>query len=229
MYLTALHVGLPQERTSTTRDGQDAVWTSAIQKSAVDKPVALGPNGLDGDRQADRKNHGGPDKAVCCYSAEHYPDWRAALGLDADAFPFGAFGENFTLVGLPETAACIGDILQIGAARVQISQPRMPCWKLGRRWERPDFPGEVKAGGRTGYYLRVLDPGLVAAGDSLVLLDRPQPDWPIARVNVLMYVHTKEAALAAEAARLPLLAEAWKCAFRRRAGLIASQEERKRG
>ena len=226
MHLVALQIGLPQERASTIHDGQDVLWTSAIHKASVDRPLALGPTHLDGDAQADLKNHGGPDKAVCCYSAEHYPAWRELLGLDADAFPYGAFGENFTLAGLPESDACIGDVFQIGTARVQISQPRMPCWKLGRRWERPAFPGEVKDSGKTGYYLRVLQPGLVTPGDPLTLLDRPQPDWPVARVNAIMYVHTQDAALAAEAARLPLLAEAWKSPFRRRVGLIATRKGR---
>ena len=173
------------------------------------------------------KNHGGPDKAVCCYAAEHYPFWREALGLAADAFPYGAFGENFTLDGLPESEVCIGDVFQLGTACVQVSQPRMPCWKLGRRWEHPAFPGEVKDSGKTGYYLRVLHPGLVTPGDSIALLERPQPEWPVSRVNDILYVHTQDAALAAEAARLPFLAEAWKSSFRRRAGLIAYHAERK--
>ncbi len=226
MHLLALHVGQPQERASTVRDGQEVLWTSAIHKQPVDRPLALGSRNLDGDAQADLKNHGGPDKAVCCYSAEHYPLWRELLGLEEAAFPFGAFGENFTLAGLPESEVCIGDVFRIGTARIQISQPRMPCWKLGRLWERPEFPGEVKDSGRTGYYLRVVEPGLVAPGDPLTLLDRPLPDWPVSRVNDIMYVHTKDAALAAEAARVPLLAEAWKSQFRRRAGLIAYHEER---
>ena len=227
MHLVSLQVGLAQERASTVRDGREILWTSAIHKQPMDRPLALGLTNLDGDAQADLKNHGGPDKAVCCYSAEHYPFWRQALGFADDAFPYGAFGENFTLAGLPETDACIGDIFQLGTARVQISQPRMPCWKLGRQWERPQFPGEVKDSGRTGYYLRVLQAGLVAPGDPLTLLDRPQPDWPVSRVNDIMYVHTKDAALAAEAARLPWLAEAWKSPFRRRAGLIAYHGERR--
>ena len=229
MHLLALHVGLPRERTSTVRDGQEAVWTSAIHKQTVAGPLVLGVTQLDGDGQADRKNHGGPDKAVCCYAAEHYPFWRDFLGLDAEAFPHGAFGENFTLTDLDEDQVCIGDTFGVGGARIQVSQPRMPCWKLGRQWERPEFPGEVKDSGKTGYYLRVLQPGLVTPGDPLTLLDRPQPEWPVARVNAIMYVHTNDAALAAEAAGLPLLAEAWKSAFRRRAGLIGYREERAQG
>ncbi|MBV9849925.1 MAG: MOSC domain-containing protein [Armatimonadetes bacterium] len=223
MQLLSLHVGRPQQRTSAVRDGQPTRWTSAIYKQPVVGPRALGPTNLDGDAQGDTKNHGGPDKAVCCYPAEHYPSWRELLGLDAASFPYGAFGENFTLVGLTEDQICIGDTFQVGTARVQVSQPRMPCWKLGRKWERPELPGEAVATGRTGYYLRVLQPGLVSPGDPLTLLNRPLPDWPVARVNAIMYVHKDDAALAAEAARLPFLAEAWKSPFRRRVGLIASR------
>ena len=133
----------------------------------------LGRTDLDGNAQADLKNHGGPDKAVCCYSAEHYPDWRNTLGLSEDEFGYGAFGENFTLSGFTEDAVCLGDIYTVGTAKVQVSQPRMPCWKVGRRWERPDLPGEMTATGRTGFYLRVLEEGEVGAGDTLTLQTAP--------------------------------------------------------
>lgn len=218
--LIALQVGIPQERTSTIRDGQDAVWTSAIVKKPVPMRLRLDRHNLAGDAQADLKHHGGKDKAVCCYSAEHYPLWRHALGLDELAFGWGAFGENFTVEGLTEVTVCIGDVYQVGTARVQVSQPRMPCYKLGRRWGRPEFPSEVKDSGRTGYYLRVLEPGEVGPSDALSLLERPLPDWSVARINDAMYVRKDDAALADELGRLPLLAEAWRSPFRRRAGLI---------
>jgi MOSC domain-containing protein YiiM len=219
-HLLSVQVGHPVERTSEIRDGQEAVWTSGIDKRPIQERVHLGLLGLDGDGQADLKNHGGKDKAVCCYAADHYDGWRETLGLSAATFPFGAFGENFTIVGLTEDAVCIGDIYTVGTARVQISQPRMPCYKLGRLWERPDLPNTVKDSGKTGYYLRVLEPGDVGPGDPLTLMERPLPQWTVARINDAMYVHKEDEALADELGRLSLLAEAWRSPFRRRAGLI---------
>ena len=220
MQLISLQVGLPRERLSAVADGNEAAWVSGIWKAPVAGRVRLARENLDGDRQADLKNHGGPDKAVCCYASAHYPAWRAALGMTPNEFPFGAFGENWTLGGLTEHSVCIGDIYQVGTARVQLSQPRMPCWKLGRRWERPGLPLEVQTSGRTGWYLRVLEPGEVGAGDSVTLMERPLPEWTIARINQAMYVEKTDTALAEELSRLPLLAEAWRRPFRRRAGLL---------
>ena len=218
--IVSLQVGRPAAHTSEVKDGQDAVWVSSIWKTPTLARIRLGREDLDGNAQADLKNHGGPDKAVCCYAAEHYPAWRDALGLSEAEFGPGAFGENFTLVGLPEEAVCIGDVYSVGTACVQVSQPRMPCWKVGRRWERPSLPAEIQATGRTGYYLRVLEPGEVGAGDALTLRDRPLPAWTVARVNRAMYVDKADADLAETLACLPLLAEAWRRPFRRRAGLL---------
>ena len=223
MKLLSLQVGRPAEHTSEIEDGQEAAWVSGIWKSPAPGRLALGRTNLDGDAQADLRNHGGPDKAVCCYAAEHYPDWRAALDKPEAEFPYGAFGENWTLVGMTEGEVCIGDTYTVGTTRVQVSQPRMPCWKLGRRWERPALPLEVSGSGRTGYYLRVLEPGEVGVGDMVTLTERPLPEWPVARINRAMYVDKADADLAAELSRLPLLAEAWRRPFRRRAGLLRSR------
>jgi MOSC domain-containing protein YiiM len=226
MQLLSLQLGQPQERASTLRDGRDALWTSGIWKDAVSGRVALSRLGLIGDGQADRKNHGGPDKAVCCFCAEHYPKWREMLDLSDAEFPCGAFGENWTVTGLTEDAVCLGDVYAVGTARVQISQPRQPCWKLGRRWGREDLPLAVQTAGQTGYYLRVLEPGEVGAGDPLTLLDRPLPHWTVAALNHAMYVDKANIALADKLGALPLLANAWRSTFRRRAGLIRYQAAR---
>ena len=225
MQIVSLQIGQPRERTSAVEDGNESAWVSSIWKLPISGRLLLGREDLDGNAQADLKNHGGPDKAVCCYASEHYPDWRAALGESGKTFPFGAFGENFTLAGMTEDAVCIGDIYQVGTAQVQVSQPRMPCWKLGRRWERPDLPLVVQTSGRTGYYLRVLEPGEVGAGDALARLERPLPDWTVARVNHAMYVDKTDADLAETLSHLSLLAEAWRRPFRRRAGLLRYQTQ----
>ena len=153
--------------------------------------------------------------------------WRDLLGLDTSEceFPYGAFGENFTLAGTGRkvTRSASAMSTQVGTARVQVSQPRMPCWKLGRRWERPSLPLEVSGSGRTGYYFRVLEPGEVGVGDTLTLTERPLPSWTVADVNRAMYVDKDDAELAETLSRLPSLAEAWRRPFRRRAGLLRSR------
>lgn len=225
--IVGLQVGLPQTRTSDINDGNAPDWTSSIGKTPAAGRAALGATHLAGDGQADLKHHGGRDKAACCYPAAHYADWRALLDLDDAAFGYGAFGENFTINGLTEGDVCVGDIYAVGSAVVQASQPRMPCWKMGRQWHREQLPGEMIARGQTGWYLRVLEPGEVGAGDTLTLRERPLPQWTIARVNHAMYGDKANGELAYELGRLPLLAEAWRSPFRRRAGLLAYQARRR--
>ncbi len=227
MKLISLQIGRPAAHTSQIKDGNEAEWVSSIWRQSVAGRVHLSRTDLDGNAQADLKNHGGPDKAVCCYSAEHYPPWHTALGLAEAEFAYGAFGENFTLTGLTEDTICLGDIYTVGTAKVQVSQPRMPCWKVGRRWNRADLPGEMTATGRTGFYVRVLEEGEVGAGDVLTLQDRPLPDYSITRLNDALYVHKNDARQDEELARLPLLAEAWRRTFRRRAGLLKYRVELK--
>ena len=147
--------------------------------------MSLSSTNLAGDGQADLKVHGGPDKAVCVYSADHYPFWRQELGVQ-ECGP-GWFGENFSVEGQRETDVAVGDTYRIGTAVVQISQPRAPCWKLGRRWHRLDMPKLVVQSGRTGWYLRVLETGDVECGDALTLLDRPFSRWTIDAVNAVAY------------------------------------------
>lgn len=227
MKLLSLQLGRPHESVSQLKDGNDADWVSSIWRNPVHERLHLGRTDLEGNAQADLKNHGGPDKAVCCYSAEHYPDWHSLLNLTEKEFGYGAFGENFTVTEMTEEAVCLGDIYMLGTATVQVSQPRMPCWKVGRRWERPDLPGEMTASGRTGFYLRVLTEGEVGAGDTLTLTECPLPEWTIARLNTVLYVDKNNAEVDQHLSRLPLLAEAWRRTFRRRAGLLRYRAELK--
>lgn len=227
MKIESLQIGRPAARTSTIADGKEAEWVSSIWREAVAGRVFLGRTDLAGNAQADLKNHGGPDKAVCCYSAEHYGGWRLSLGLSDAEFGHGAFGENFTLTGLTEGTVCLGDIYTVGTAKVRVSQPRMPCWKVGRRWEREGLPGEMTATGRTGFYLRVLEEGEVGVGNTLTLIERPMPDCTVAFLNDALYVRKNDPVQDEELSRLPLLAEAWRRTFRRRAGLLKWRAEEK--
>lgn len=190
-------------------------WKSAICKSPVVGRLPLHATKLEGDQQASTRFHGGPNKAVCCYSAEHYPYWQDTFGLGS-AFTYGAFGENFTLSGLPESEACLGDIFRVGSATIQICQPRQPCRNVARRWDRKDLPGKMADLGWTGYYLRVLETGDVGAGDSLFLLERSHPDLTILTVNRAMYQQEGGDDLMRRLATLPIFAVSGRKVFQKR-------------
>ena len=197
----------------------DGPWTTGFFKESVAGPVKLKATNLEGDGQADLVHHGGPDKGVLAYSADHYPGWRQSMGNDS--LPFGAFGENFTVEGLTEADVCIGDTWQIGhEVVVQVSQPRQPCWKLVRRWRIKSLALEVQQSGRTGWYFRVLTEGLVSASRPLVLLKRPYPKWTVERANQVMHSKNGESADLLELAAIPLLSESWRTTLTRRAEKI---------
>jgi MOSC domain-containing protein YiiM len=205
IHLYSLQVGEPRQLF------EPDIWTTAFYKGRVDGPVRLSRLNLAGDRQADLTVHGGLDKAVCVYSNEHYASWSRELGVDGCG-P-GWFGENFTVSNLNEDTACIGDVYAIGTAVVEVSQPRGPCWKLARRWNRLDLPKRVLRANRTGWYFRVIEEGDVAAGQDLELRERPFPKWTIARVNRLMYLKSESATDRRELANCPALAQSWRTAL----------------
>ncbi len=189
---------------------------SGIIKTPVDGPTFLGSEGLVTDRQGDLKNHGGTDKAVHHYSIDHYATWSREIGTRDVLTRAGAFGENFSSAGLNERDIAIGDVFGVGGAIVEVSQGRLPCWKLNQRFDVPDMALRVQASGRTGWYYRVLQPGKIAPGDGLVPLDRVTPQWTIARLHRLFYIDPFSPEELAEAAALTHLAEGWrKCARRR--------------
>ena len=210
--VAALCIGTP--RTLGVEDAPDPFdrsWTSGIFKAPVEGPLWLTSLGFTGDAQADLTVHGGPDKAACVYSGDHYPDWRRTPGLES--FSFGAFGENLTVAGLDEQRVCIGDVWSLGDAEVEISQPRQPCWKLARKWRRRTLTDEVVSSGRTGWYFRVRRGGQVAPGAGLTLLERRYPEWTIAAANRVM--HRREGDTAA-LARLDALSASWRHTLERR-------------
>jgi MOSC domain-containing protein YiiM len=207
-------VGLPRALgTEGARNPMERPWVTGTFKEPVSGPVRLGLEGLEGDGQADRRFHGGPEKALLAYCAEHYAFWRERLGRQ-DMGP-GGFGENLSVEGASEATVCIGDTYRIGTVRVQVSQPRTPCWKQARRYERKELPLLIQQSGRTGWYYRVLEQGSLQAGDAMELLERPFPGLTIARANGAMYGEDREAA--SELAACPLLALEWREPMRQRA------------
>jgi MOSC domain-containing protein YiiM len=186
--------------------------TSAINKSAVEGPRRVGFLGVQGDAQADLSVHGGPDKAIHHYPRDHYGFWRATLGERPVLSAAGAFGENISTTGLTETAACIGDRYRLGTALVEIAQGRQPCWKQGHRLGDARSVLTMVKTRHCGWYYRVLEEGAVAAGDALVLVDRPHPDWTVARVIGLLIAGDAKhnPAAARDLAALTVLADGWR-------------------
>jgi MOSC domain-containing protein YiiM len=182
-------------------------WRSAIAKEAVLGELQLGAEGLAGDMQADRRYHGGPERALLAYSADHYPNWRRELSREL--LPYGMFGENLTVAGLDEETACIGDSFALGQAVVQISQPRMPCVKLARRLDTPDMVQRTLSTARTGFYLRVLEQGMVAPGP-LRLVQRPFPGLTISVALRALVNPMAAGPLLDELLACPLLADGWR-------------------
>ena len=157
---------------------------TGIFKSPVESRVYLTRTGPRGDVQVDRKNHGGEDKAVCVYCADHYAFWEEETGMH---FPVGTFGENLTVSRMLESDTRIGDIYAIGRTRLQVSQPRQPCHKLGKKIGDPTFSARVIELGLTGFYLRVLDEGDVGTDDPIQILSRDEATCTIEYANRVMY------------------------------------------
>ncbi len=219
-YLQSIQVGKPQSyRDEFAIETHDKPWTSGFFKNPVIGPVFVSKINLIGDGQADLKHHGGIDKAVLAYSADHYPDWRRQL--NNPDFPHGAFGENLTISGYSEQSMYIGDIFSIGPVVFEVSQPRQPCWKLARRWRMNELVPMVIANGRTGWYLRVIEEGKIEKGMRILLLDRPNPDWPVARANQILHHHKKDLDLTLSLAAVPKLAQAWVKELKERADRLA--------
>ncbi len=207
--LLSIQVGRPASYLWTgSSDGVAVEWTTAFYKEPIGGTVEVSRSGLTGDAVADTRAHGGLDKAVLVYAASHYERWRQEWA--SEPLPFGGFGENLTISGLDESNVCLGDCWRIGDVVFEVSQPRQPCWKLGRRWNRPDLPKQVIATGRTGWYLRILQPGRIAPGLPVLVERQPHPAWTVDRANATMYSKSAATAEVRDLAGLPVLASAWR-------------------
>jgi MOSC domain-containing protein YiiM len=212
MRIISLNVGLPSAQRYEGRE----VTTGGAKKPVPRAVLRFG--NFDGDRQADRVNHGGAEKAVCVYSFDHYPYWNRQLGRNLQP---GVFSENLTVSGAIETEVCVGDVFRIGEASVQVSQPRMPCAKLAGKNASKMLPKQIANTGYTGFYMRVLSEGLVAAGDGFDLL-RAHPDRiTIADVNSIIYEKSYDIALIERLAELPEFSEVGRTLFAQRLEQLA--------
>jgi MOSC domain-containing protein YiiM len=213
MKLISVNVALP----TAVQYGQSPIKTG-IFKRPVSGPVGVGTYKLEGDGQADLDKHGGLHKAVYAYSADHYAYWREVLGRDD--MDWGEFGENLSIAGLDEDELCIGDRLQIGTALFAISQPRVPCYKLGIRFGDERMPTMFSQAARTGFYLSVLRTGVIEAGDAVELVGR---GYPRVAVKPLFEARMRRggedaARILEQALEVPELSAEWRAQIEKRLG-----------
>ena len=212
MKIVSVNTGLPRE----------VMWRrmqviTGIYKHPVTGRVALRKLNLDGDRQADLNVHGGEFKAVYCYALEHYDYWKKEL--PGRELPMGSFGENFTTQGLPEDSVHLGDRFAIGSAEVIVTQPRLPCYKLGVKFDSEDMVKRFLVSGRMGFYLAVTREGEVGAGDEIEVIARDPnavPVGEITRLYIAKRYGSEELAAVQRALRVEALPESWKGYFRER-------------
>ena len=207
MKILSVNVGLPREVA-----WQGKLVTTGIFKDPVKSPVMLRRLNLDGDGQADLTVHGGVTKAVYAYPSEHYAFWRAELPtMD---LPLGMFGENLTTEGLLEDAVYIGDRFRVGEAELMVTEPRMPCYKLGIKFGRADIIKRFLASRRSGFYFAVTREGMVSAGDALELIGREQQDISVADITRLYAFEKDDLKALRRAIEVDALPENWKGYFR---------------
>src|SRR5258705_88942 len=209
MNLVSLNVGLPRV---VMRN--DEPVSTGIFKEPVAGPVMLRTLNLDGDRQADLTVHGGPSKAVYVYPSEHYDYWKHEL--PEMKLPWGMFGENFTTAGLLEAELNIGDTFRIGAAEVMVTEPRMPCYKLGIKFGRTDIIKRFLLSERTGFYLAVLQEGQVSAGDQFELIEKNKRSVKVSDITRLYTRDKHNTELLRRAIAVEALPEGWRSYFQER-------------
>lgn len=189
-------------------------WETGMLKDPIEDQIWLSTTGLAGDEVADKKNHGGAEKAVFAYPIQHYTYWRETEGIEQ--IDIGAMGENLSVLEMDEQTVCIGDIYTFGDAIIQVSQPREPCWKPGELLGVKNLAAQIKQTGRSGWYFRVLKEGNVLSRIDIELTERPYPEWSIAAcqeiaAEPLVNLRRSRALLGCEA-----LADRWKRPLRKK-------------
>ncbi|MGK7943177.1 MAG: MOSC domain-containing protein [Microcystaceae cyanobacterium] len=209
MQLLSVNVGLPK-----TVSYQNKTTTTGIFKVPVDHPVRLRQSNLEGDGQADLENHGGFDKAVYIYSYDYYPYWQEIL--QRDHLELGLFGENFTVSEMVDTQVHIGDTFKVGETIIQVTQPRIPCFKLGIRLDDPKFPPKFLKSGRTGFYVKVLQEGIVKKGDNIELLDSDTKKITVDKAVRLLYFESDNQEGIKEILSIEALSDSWRESFEKK-------------
>ncbi|MFL9900846.1 MOSC domain-containing protein [Paraburkholderia fungorum] len=189
---------------------------SGIAKSVCAGSVLIAEELIAGDEYGSPHLHGGAEQVILQYPEEHYAAWQEEFPESAERLRAGGFGENFVACGFNESNICIGDIVEVGEARLQVSMPRQPCFRLNHRFEQPTMARRVQQTGRTGWYYRVLKPGVVGSGDTLRIVERPYPEWTISRIQQFLYVDTGNVEAMATLAELDLMAPLIRDLFRKR-------------
>jgi MOSC domain-containing protein YiiM len=207
MKVVSVNVGLPREV-----EWRGEIVTTGIFKEPVAHRVKVNKQNLDGDRQADLRVHGGDDKAIYVYPSEHYEFWKKEL--PEMSWQWGMFGENLTVSGLFEDSAFIGDKLRVGSAEVVVTQPRMPCHKLALRFRRPDMIKRFLDSRRSGFYLRVLREGEVAAGDEIEWSSRSPKQISVTEIVRLYAIDRHDTEGMLRAIDVEALPEGWKQYFK---------------
>jgi MOSC domain-containing protein YiiM len=208
MKIISVNVGLPR-----LVERNEQIVSTGIYKAPVEGRIMLRTLNLDGDRQADLTVHGGPSKAVYVYPAEHYSYWRDEL--PGTELPWGMFGENFTTEGLNEATVNIGDRFRVGTTEVMVTEPRMPCYKLGIKFGRTDIIKRFLKSGRTGFYLSVQSEGEVGAGDEIELICRLENNVTVADITRLYAEDKSDVETMRRAIALASLPESWRNHFRK--------------
>jgi MOSC domain-containing protein YiiM len=209
MKLISVNVGLPREITANGETVRTSIWKYPVQGR-----VHASTLNLDGDQQSDLSVHGGVDKAVYVYPSEHYSYWRTQLP-DVE-LPWGAFGENFTSEGILEDQTKIGDRIRIGSTEFMVTQPRMPCFKLGIRFNRRDMVKHFLESKRSGFYLAVIREGEVQTGEAIEFTEKQEAGVTITEIVNLYTVDSQNQELLRHATELPALPQTWKDYFRKR-------------
>jgi MOSC domain-containing protein YiiM len=204
-----VQVGTPHRYgTKDAPDKLDQPWRTSFFRVPGTEPRWLFTTHLDGNDQADKKNHGHLNQAVLFYAAAHYPLWQRELERN-DMGP-GGFGENFTVTDLSEATVCMGDVYAIGDAQIAITGPRYPCWKISQRWGIEDLKERVAATGRTGWYAEVRRAGLITPGTAITLIERPHPGITMARINACAHGHHRDYDEARALMEHPALDDFWR-------------------
>lgn len=186
---------------------------TGIFKKPVAYPLRVMTTGLDGDGQADLKHHGGVDKAVYVYTVENYRFWEEELGRE---LPFGQFGENFAVSGMLDEQVHIGDIFRIGQIEAQVTQPRVPCFKLGIKMQDPAFVARFLHSGRVGFYLRILREGVVRAGEHIELLEADPGKLCVSEAMLALSKGPRQQEIIRRALGIPALSRAWRLDLEKR-------------